>query len=248
MNIGICGNEESIKNGILMCNNLDLGSYTFVNYTPENLILDVEEGYFNCSLLFVDIGLDEFKDEKNDNYPSGIDLADKVNKRFPQCQIVYIADNNAFDERIYDTKHTFLMTRNSIVDKMPKALALFLDNMKSVIHRDVIEITSEGRKIFIHRNQIVYIERDARELIVATLGKKYPCYKSITGIMELMDDRMIRVNGGGIVNLGYVTYYGKGRIEISYQDEKKVMPVGRSYQKQVREAYYAFWEGHNAGK
>lgn len=245
MNIGICGNEASVKMGILMSDNLELENYSFISYTPENLILDVEEGYFNCSLLFMDIGLDEFEDYKSKGNINGIDLVEKVNKKFPQCQVIYISDNNSFVERVYDTKHAFLMTRNNIVEKMPKALSIVMDNIRSVVDKDVIEIISEGRRVFIHRNQIVYIERNDRMLQVVTTTKIYPCYNSIRNILELLDDRMERANGGGIVNLGYMTDYGKGKVEITYGNEKKEMYVGRSYQKTLKEAYYRYWKNHS---
>lgn len=248
MNIGICGNESIIKMGILMSENHDFEGCTLISYTPENLILDVEEGYFKCSLLFMDIGLEEFKDEGRKDYDNGIDLIEKVNRKFPHCQVVYIIDNNDFDERVYDTKHAFLMTRSSIIEKMPKALSLVKNNMKNVVDKDVMEIISEGRRMFIHRNEIVCIERDARLIQVITTTKKYPCYDSIKVMLESMDDRMVRINGGCIVHLGYITDYGKGKVEITYGDKKKIMSVGRSYQKSLKEAYFRFWESYSCKK
>ncbi len=245
MKIGICGNEASIKKGIIMCEEPRLSGYTLVSYTPENLLLDVEEGFFDCTILFMDIGLEEFGEGTDTRNISSFELVDKVNKRFPQCQVVYISDGKGFDERVYETKHTYLMTRDSIQDKLAKALTLSLDNMKYIMDKDVIEIVSEGRKNFIHRDQIIYIERDNRRLLVVTPNKLYPCYDSIANIMDKLDNRMVRVHGGGIVHLGYISYFGKGEVEISYEGIEKVIPVGRTYRKTVREAYQNYWKKHS---
>lgn len=246
MNIGVCGNVDIIKKGIEKCEDIELGYYGLVSYTPENLILDIEEEFFDCALLFLDIGIGEFKDDSGGDYPYGIELAHKVNNRFPQCQIIYITDKQEFDERVYDTKHTYLMPRDKVVERMPKAISLFLDNRKSIIDKDVIQIISGGRREYIRRNQIVYIERDGRKIFVVAQGKKYPCCSSITKLMAMMDSRMVRVNGGAIVNLDYVTYYGKGRIEVSSDNVKTSIIVGRNYQKSVREAYFEYWGNHSS--
>ncbi len=242
MNIGICGNEASIKKGIINSDNQNIGIVNFVSYTPESLILDVEEGFFNCSILFIDITLEEFAKEHDVHNITGIDIADKVNKRFPQCQIIYISDGKIYDERVYETTHVFLMLRDNIEKRMSKALSLAFEKMKNVMDKDVVEIISEGSKVFIHRDQITYIEREDRQIKVVTPNKVYPCYDSIKSILEKLDNRMTRIHGGGIVHLGYVKYFGKGKIELSYEGIEKVMPVGRSYQKSVKEAYYNYWK------
>lgn len=229
-----------------MCKNMELSCYQLVNYTPEGLVLDIEEEFFDCELLFLDICFDEFKDDTGEAYPYGIELAHKVNKRFPQCQIIFVTDKKVFDERVYDTKHTYLMTRDNVLTRMPKAISLFIENRKSIMDKDIIGIISDGRREYIRRDQIVYIERDGRKIYVVTHNKKYPCCSSITKLMDMMDSRMVRVNGGAIVNLDYVTYYGKGRIEVSSDNFKISIIVGRNYQKSVREAYFEYWGNHRS--
>ncbi|MBE5932177.1 MAG: hypothetical protein E7263_02000 [Lachnospiraceae bacterium] len=238
MKIGICGNANKIKSALHKLSLSELVSAKICNYIPEELLLDIEEGFFDCEIMFMDIALTEFGVRD----VTGIDLAKKINQCCPRCQIVYISDGNEYIDDIYDTKHVYLMSRENIDDKMQKAWERAMRTLTSVMDKDVIEIRSSGCRNYLHRDQILYIERDGRRILVVTPNNKYYCYESIKEIKNKLDERMIQIHGGGIVNLGYITYLGKGIAELSCQGIEKVFPVGRTFLKTAREAYYNYWK------
>ncbi len=238
MKIGICGNTGIIKKAIDESKKPELKRAKICEYAPEELLLDLEEEFFDCDILFMDISLNEFKTE----VVNGITLAKKVNEQNIYCQVIYISDGTGYVDEIYDTRHVYLMTRDSICEKFEKACDKAIDALANTMDKDVLEITSAGCRNYIHRNQIIYIERDGRRIEIVTPNSKYYCYESIKEIKNRLDDRMVQIYGGGIVNLEYVTYLGKGVAEISYGSIEKVFPVGRTFLKSARQAYFKFWE------
>ena len=50
---------------------------------------------------------------------------------------------------------------------------------------------------------------------------------------------MIRVHGGYVVNLTYITYLGVETLEVQ---NGKTIPIGRTYDKEVRKVYHEYWK------
>ena len=238
MKIGICGNYNEIEEALKGCDRREIINAQFHKYNLDELTLDVEEGFFDCDILFVYLFFNMLRKE---NYFE-IDLVKKINDRFPRCQVIYVTDSNRFIDEIYDTKHVYLLAKEYMNGKIDKACEKALDALDRVMDKDVIEIKSLGCKYYLHREQILYVERDGRRVRVVTPGNTYYCYESVKEIKKKLDERMIQINGGGIVNLRYITYLGKGTAELFCEGIETVFPVGRTYIKSVKEAYYEFWK------
>jgi len=111
------------------------------------------------------------------------------------------------------------------------------ENISTAFERNAIEIISGGNKIFIPREQIVYIERVGRKIELHTKQKSYMCYQSIKQISKKLDNRMVQIHSGAIINLLYVTYFGRDTVELSYNDTEIVFPVERKFMRTGRIAY-----------
>lgn len=231
MKIGVCGNEETVKQAIRNSSRNELLGAKIHCYNIQELLLDVEEGFFDSDIIFFSIGC----------YGNEIDLVKNINLNFPRCQVVYIADNNFIDD-VYDTKHVYLLPREYVINRMDKALDKAIHSLSDSLQKDILEIKSEGARRYINKDEIIYIERDGRRILIATINGYYYCYESIKEIKKKLTDTMIQVNGGSILNLKYITYLGKGTIEISYKGISKMFLVGRTFIKTTKDAYYNFWE------
>ncbi|MBE5954076.1 MAG: hypothetical protein E7257_07975 [Lachnospiraceae bacterium] len=235
MKIGVCGNENTVKQAIRNSSRNELVGVKIHCYNIQELLLDVEEGFFDSDIIIFSIGL------YGNDYNKGIDLIKSINSKFPRCQVIYITDNNYIDD-VYDTKHIYLLPREYVINKMDKALDKAIQSLSYTLHKDVLEIKSSGNRKYINKDEIIYIERDGRRILIATTNGYYYCYESIKEIRKKLTDTMVQVNGGSVLNLKYITYLGKGTIELSHKGISKKFPVGRTFLKTTKEAYYNFWE------
>lgn len=230
MKIGICDDDfeerEKIKN-ILEHKISYLSFYQIESYNPNEVLLDIEEGLFDCDIIIMEI---EFKEVDF----NGIDLGHKLNKNFSLCKIIYISDGLKYVMDVYETDHCYFLLKINLEERLKIAMRKALKEYVLERKTKVLEINSQGRKVLINLKDIQYFERESRIVKVVTEKKTYTCYYSLKEIVDKVGKNMVRIHGGYIVNTDYITYIGKDFVEI---ESGKKLPIGRSYGKKIKDLY-----------
>ena len=214
MKIGICDDRYEIRHKvkeIFQETYTEEQGFLIHSYTPNEIKIDIEDMVFDCEILIM-----------NTDYPEsglrGVAIAKQINAAFPFCKIIYLTENE-----------------NAIKDAMQKAVNM----VKQDTARKSLEIICDGHHVFINRPDIIYIEKCGRTIKIVTRFREYTSYKSLAGIRKMLGDNMIRVHGGYVVNLTYITYLGVETLEVQ---NGKTIPIGRTYDKEVRKAYQEYWK------
>lgn len=233
MKIGICDDEVCVRNRIaemLECQNEIYAEYKLQLYSPNEVLLDIEEMTFDSDILILDIVF------VNTDF-TGIDLAHKINKVNPMCQIIYISNCLEYALDVYETEHTYFLLKKTMNVTLKHALKMAIEkHAREDI--EAIEICCNGHKIFVNCHDIVYIEREARKVNVVTIYRKYSCYSSLAYFLSKMSGNMIRTHGGYIANIEHITFLGFNYLEMKTDVR---IPIGRTFEKNVREAYIKYW-------
>ena len=235
MRLGICDDERrDIQKVIKYLKQMSLiYSCDIKIYEPNALLLDVEEGVFNCDILIMDVA---FKSLDID----GITLAIKINQALPVCEIIYLTNMIEYATLVYETKHCYFILKKDMEDVLERAVKKALDSYQNREDKGFLTILCEGHKVYINEKDILYIEREGRRVNIVTNGRKSNCYQSLNRLQEILDKSIIRVHGGYMVNLKNVCYVGNKNLELTCGVS---IPIGRTYEKEVRRQYKDFYSG-----
>lgn len=204
---------------------------TITLYSPEDILLDLDEQIFQCDIMIMDI---EF--EKNEY--NGITLSRRINEQLPSCQIVYLTNILEFAPEVYETEHCYFVLKKNMEIMLPQAVQKAKNLFQKLLKQSVIELVSEGHTVFIMQKDIIYIERQQRKIVIHTKQKNYISYMSLSAFLKKVDDELVRCHGGYIVNLFHITYL---RGDCIIMDDGEKIPVGKTYCGKVRHKYLIYW-------
>ncbi|MGN0152264.1 MAG: LytR/AlgR family response regulator transcription factor [Wujia sp.] len=233
MRLGICDDERRDVQKVITY----LKSTTWANscdikiYEPNVLLLDVEEGIFNCDILIMDVFFENLEID-------GIALAVKINQALPVCEIIYLTNMLEYATRVYETKHCYFILKKDMEIVLEQALKKAFNSCQNREKSGFLSFICDGHKVYVNEKDILYIEREGRRVNIVTNDRKYNCYQSLSRLQEILDKSIIRVHGGYMVNLNAVSYIGNKSIELTCGDS---IPVGRTYEKEVRKYYRDFY-------
>lgn len=235
MKIGIC--DENHKNRYLIKKILqsifeEEKEYLLHPYTPNEVLIDMEERQFDCEVLILNT---EYRNSDMD----GVTLAKRINEAFPFCKIIYLTENENAIKDVYETKHCYFVRQKDMEQVLPLAMQKAMNMLKQESDRKAIEIICEGHHVFINRADIIYIEKCGRTIHIVTNYREYICYESLSGIQKQLSSSMVRAHGGYIVNLAYITYLSVEHLEVQ---NGKIIPIGRTYDKNIRKCYQEYWK------
>ena len=193
----------------------------------------------NMDVLFLDIDMP---------YLNGMDIAGYINEQGLHTILVFVTSHDAL---VYQTfaYRPFGFIRKSYIEEEIDELIERIE--KEFIDRKQELILAKGTEIVrILINDIVYIESEGNYLNIyiyknypeqlATDTKEYKCHvikyrETMTNMeKELVHKGFIRCHKGYLVNGNYIEKFKSSEIEINYKEETKLIPVGRSYEKDVR--------------
>lgn len=193
----------------------------------------------NMDVLFLDIDMP---------YLNGMDIAGYINEQGLHTILVFVTSHDAL---VYQTfaYRPFGFIRKSYIEEEIDELTERIE--KEFIDRKQELILAKGTEIVrILINDIVYIESEGNYLNIY-IYKNYPeqlametkeCKSYVIKYRETMTNMekelvhkgFIRCHKGYLVNGNYIEKFKSSEIEINYKEETKLIPVGRSYEKDVR--------------
>ena len=198
--------------------------------SPHDVFNAVEDNLFKCDIVVVDI---QYEGEEFD----GIELAQRINKKYPVCQIVYLTNILDFAPFVYETEHCYFVMKENMDIMLPRAIEKAVEGHKN-IGNDVVEFLSNGHKVFVTQNEIIYIERNDRVLNINTLKKTYQCYTSLRKIEDKLGSAFARCHSGFIVNMSCIS--GIDGTEIILKDGRKI-PIGMRFFENFKMKYLKYY-------
>jgi DNA-binding LytR/AlgR family response regulator len=199
--------------------------------TPTEAKLVLEEDLLQTDILIMDI---EFQ---MDGF-NGIDLSALVNEKLPACQIIYLSQIIEFAPEVYETRHCYFVTKENMKLRLPKALDKAMLAYEEALDNEVLEIISNGHKVYILRREILYVERCQRFLKLHTTKNVYDCYSSLKAIDKKLGFPFVRCYGSFIVNLAFIEDVVHHEARLS---DGTVLQIGRDYYNDFMKKYMEYF-------
>ena len=168
---------------------------------------------------------------------SGIEAAQKI-RNADSGVIIFFLTN--YKEYVYDCFKPG--PANFWLKPVPEDI--FFKDMNEAISRNArdnryLRIIEDRAKMRIRCHTIIYLENKDRKTFIYTLNRVYKTNKLLSDLsLDLDNNQFVRVYKSYIVNLDYVHIIKQN--EILLYDCDAVIPIGRSYRKNLNEKYMKF--------
>lgn len=169
----------------------------------------------------------------------GIQLACEVNRRWPECQIIYLSESAEYLYEAYRSKHLAFCMKEQMEEKLYEILEMAKDRIEQTT--DKVRLTFHGdQMISLPLHEILYFERRERVTKVVSRSCEYAVDERI-GVLEdrLASKDFIRCHNSYIVYLPAVKKYTNKSFFMC--DGSEIL-ISRGYREKTRKAFES-WAG-----
>lgn len=198
-------------------------------YTDSKMLLyDVQENMF-FDMLFLDIEMPEL---------NGMELAAGIREKLSNALIIFVTSHTKYAVRAFELSVFRYIPKAEIKEYLPLALSDGL-GLLSWQDRECYLIESARKVQKIRICDIVYIYKKQKYAMLVTKTEEIAVRKPLNQVMdELGREEFLMIERGYIVNLYYVMKLEGGQAVLR---DGRTLPVGGSYQKEVRDRISEFW-------
>jgi len=175
-------------------------------------------------VIFLDIDMPIF---------SGMDIAAVLNEKYPNAILVFVTSHDALVYQSFAYR-PFGFIRKTHLD----------EELSSVIERIGAELLRRKRDIVIVKGQeririliqdILYIEAEGNYLHIHTPNEVVRVRETMTNMeKELVEKGFLRCHKGYLINAEHIEKYKMTEVDLRLGDIFQTIPIGRSYEKEVR--------------
>lgn len=194
-----------------------------VFYYPQNLIRHMKKTEFDLFILDI-----EFPNT------TGIDLAEVIRKNNLNVPIIFLTNYREYMEDVFKVQ-----TFDYIIKPVTK------ENFFPVLDR-VLRYLDVGEERFIFSynkksyslklNELVYFEKNRRQVIIHTLNEVYVSNMSTTTILSELNDCFVQVHTSFIVNVKYIKEIGNNFLILKKDNNNSIeVPISRKYKETARD-------------
>ena len=199
-------------------------------FRNENMLLSYRG--LTLDILFMDVTFENI---------SGIELACEINKRWPECQILYLTNHLQYIFDVYRSEHLNYILKNQFEDKIYEIMDDAKNRIKQIFNKITVSIHGSN-KILLSLEEIVYFEREERITRVISLEGEHIIDEKISVLEEKLPVvDFVRCHHSYIVYLPAVVKYTNKVFEMC--DGSEVL-ISRGYREHTRRAFER-WAGVN---
>ena len=225
--IVICDDEKEILDDILRkvrnCFDENDISARYTGFDDPRKLMECIQNE-KIDVLFLDIDMP---------YHNGMDIAGYINENGLKTILIFITSHDAL---VYQTfaYRPFGFIRKTHIDQE-------IDELVKRVNRELLENKQElvfrkGQDLIrVLIRDIIYIEAEKNYLMIRTCDEMIRIRETMTNVLnELQGKGFIRCHKGYLVNADRIEKLISSEVLLRTGDESMALPVGRSYEKEVR--------------
>ncbi|MBT9779138.1 response regulator [Clostridium sp. MCC353] len=199
------------------------------DYTDSGMLLyDIQEG-IHFDMILLDIEMPRL---------DGMELAAMIREKLSQAMILFVTSHTKYAIKAFELSVFRYIPKSEMEKSLPLALFDGL-NLISWQDRECYLIESPRKVQKVNISDLIYIYKKQKYAILVTKTEEIPVRKSLNQVLEeLKREEFLMIERGFIINLYYVVKMEGS--EVLLRDGIR-LPVGGSYQKEVRDKIASFW-------
>lgn len=166
---------------------------------------------------------------------NGITLAKQINRIWPECQIIFVAQDLSGAVKAYETTHVYYIVKEEAETLIEKALDRALEMVISGMHqrsKKVLLSVIGGEQVLAAVNEILYFERRKRVTEVITTVGTYEIWDKLDTLEHaLFPEEFVRCHSSYIIYLPAVRAVEGNSF---LMQNGSWIPISRGYQKIVK--------------
>lgn len=216
----------------------------------ENYINTIIKSDIECDAYFCGEELVAAYKNKNERYDivfldmemeklNGIDTANIIREFDEYVIIIFVTSHSEYMKESFKCQPFRFIEKPIELTELQEAF----DNACKKISkkRKVLTFNENKTKIRLYCDDIIYCESQAHWILIYTKERVYKLCKTMTDLYEMLDKEILfRIHKSFIVNYRYVKSIKDNDIRLYHCD--KLIPIGRSYKKNVIIEYTNFIE------
>lgn len=199
------------------------------DYTDSRMLLyDIQENV-HFDMILLDIEMPQL---------DGMELAALIREKLSQVMILFITSHTKYAIKAFELSVFRYIPKGEMDQSLPLALYDGL-NLLSWKDRECYLIESPRKVQKVNVCDLIYIYKKQKYAILVTKEEEIPVRKSLNQVLsELRREEFLMIERGYIINLYYVMKIEGTEVLLRGGIR---LPVGGSYQKEVRDKIAGFW-------
>lgn len=175
-------------------------------------------------VLFLDIDMPYF---------SGMDIAGWMTEQGLQTILIFVTSHDALVYQTFAYRPFGFMRKTHLYDEIEELIHRI---QKELTERKQELVLSQGKeRIRVFIKDIVYIETEGNYLYINEKNHVIKIRETMTNMeKDLAGKGFIRCHKGYLINSDYIEKWKSSEIEMRGREGKTSIPIGRSYEKEVR--------------
>lgn len=166
-----------------------------------------------------------------------INIGRAISKSNSFCQIVFISRSSNLNPAYYEIPHLFTLYVDHVPQYMNMVVQQAIGHLKNM-DRDQLLVATNAEKRFIPCREVLYLEHILRKTKIVTEGGAMETYQSPQELMQYDEHgRFTQCHKGFFVNTKKIIGLRSGEILLM---GGVTVPIGRTYQKDVKAAFSTF--------
>lgn len=232
LNIAICDDNQEyiniLEKYILDKNEPEVSCDAF--YSGEELVKMYNMGEGNYDVIFLDMEM---------NILNGIETANIIRKMDKHVIIVFVTSHTKYMQACFECSPFRFLIKPVSNDEFDKVYADIIKKLSE--ERTTFVFTENRNKIRLFCEDILYFECQAHYIHIHTKDKVHKICKTMAELIEGIDKTMfIQVHKSFVINLNHIREIKE--TELVLYDADKVIPISRTFKKQVATAFINFKE------
>lgn len=168
---------------------------------------------------------------------TGIQLARRLNREAPACQVIFISAFAGYAADVYEAQHVWFVPKDRLAERLPQAVAAARTRLEQLQKHSLV-LNYKGKTLLLPCGEIQYVERQRHTTAVAGLSERYPDRRRLSELLaELEPGAFARCHESFLVNLSQIRQLQ--RTELLLRSGVR-LPVSRKYSAALRDRFAAF--------
>ncbi len=169
---------------------------------------------------------------------NGISLAKKLNKRLPECRIIFLTNYPKYASEVYETRHTWFVIKKQadlyLESAITKALNSVADDDPAVLG---ILVRENGKTVLVPLKEILYIGKVGRKAHVHCIDRDYYDSRNPSHLIpDTLADHFLRCHQGYWVNFRMIEELDHEELVLSGGLR---IPISRTFRDSVRQTFFS---------
>ena len=211
--------ESQMRNGVI-----DKDNVTIVSHSLESVMLDLDDQKFDYDIFITELS---FYNGRN-----GVELAKRINKAAPSCNIIFYTNKIPNELDIYESRHVNCMLKGRHDGRLVMTTGRLIETLMSEKSKAFIKIRFDRNIIILDCQEIMYIKIENRVTKFYTArteeneNRVFCEYRPLSEIIKELPDNFVRCSASGVVNKNHIKQYNHQTVTMM---DGAVIKIGRRY-------------------